>query len=92
MGEMRRLDIELTDDVAGEINSAIECGDYTDLQDVIGEALADWRAKREAETTRLRELIQEGLNSGEPQDITDGFWEDIKRSGRDAVRREQDHA
>lgn len=89
MGEVKRLDIELSEDLAGRITSAIESGDYADINDVVGEALADWDRKREAEITRLRELIEEGLNSGDPEDVTDAFWEDIKHRGREMARHDR---
>jgi antitoxin ParD1/3/4 len=92
VGEVRRVNIELTDDMAGSIERAIECGDYADLQDVVGEALDDWRMKRAAENDHLRELIEEGLNSGEPEEITDEFWERIKRRGLERLRQHRDGA
>lgn len=89
MGETRQLDIELNEGLAGRIASAIESGDYADLNEVVGEALADWDRKRAAEITRLRALIDHGLASGEPRPIDEGFWDDIKRQGREEAARER---
>lgn len=88
MGEVRKVDVALSDALATEIDQAIKGGDYSDLDDVIGDALGLWRAKREAGIARLRQMMQEGLDSGEA--VPGNFNpDDIRRRGLERLRREK---
>ena len=88
MGEMRKLDVTLSEELISDIDRAIRSGDYSGRDDVIDEALHLWRERREQEIQRLRALIQEGLDSGEP--IEGNFDpEDIHRRGMERLKRER---
>ncbi|RIA35543.1 antitoxin ParD1/3/4 [Hephaestia caeni] len=84
MGAVRKLSIALTEELASEVDNAVATGDYASASEVIRDALRLWRRDRDAdraETLRLRRLWEEGLASGKPQDVTDEWFEDIKRRG-----------
>ena len=88
MGEVRKVDLSLSDELATEIDQAIQVGDYSDLDEVLGDALQLWQARREAQIERLRAMIQEGLDSGNP--IEGNFdLDDIRKRGLERLRREQ---
>lgn len=84
MGAVRKLSIAVTEELASDINDAVVSGDYASASEVIRAALRSWkrqRSEREADMSRLRELWNQGLASGEP--VEGGFdAEDIKRRGR----------
>lgn len=84
MGATQKLSIALTEELAREIEAAVESGDYATASEVVRDALGAWkreRADRDTAARRLRELWDEGLASGEP---VDGNFdaEDIMRRGR----------
>ena len=84
MGAVRKLSIALTEELASEVDQAVAAGDYASTSEVIRDALRLWRRGRDAtlaETARLRRLWEEGLASGEPQDVTEDWVEDVKRRG-----------
>jgi antitoxin ParD1/3/4 len=84
MGAVRKLSIALTEELASEVDQAVAVGDYASTSEVIRDALRLWRRDRDAdraETARLRRLWEEGLASGEPQEVTDDWFEDIRRRG-----------
>lgn len=91
MGEVRRIDIALDEDMDAEIAAAVERGDYPDINAVVDEALCQWQDNRvinglidRVGTDRLRALWEEGLASGEPVD-GNFDWEDVKRRGRERL-------
>lgn len=71
MGAIKKLNIELSDEIASEIDAAVGSGDYRDASDVVGDALEAWHRKRQASVTELRRLVEEGIESGDwaPWDI-----------------------
>ncbi len=84
MGAVQKISIALTEELAREIEAAVESGDYSTASEVVRDALRAWkreRADRDAAIRRLKELWDEGLASGEP--VEGGFdAEDIIRRGR----------
>lgn len=69
MGVVRKISIALTEELAADVERAVESGDYASNSEVIRDALRHWkdlRDAREAKLSELRRLIQEGLDSGEP--------------------------
>lgn len=91
MGEIRKIQLPLDPDLAAEVDAAIASGEYLDLNELVADTLAMWRAERlqhdPREIERIRALIQEGLDSGEP--IEGNFdFEDIKRRGMARIRQE----
>lgn len=85
MDDVRQISVGVPDALAGEIDAAVASGDYADVDDVVGEALELWRRGRDGgEVARLRALVREGLESGEP--VEGGFDPaDIARRGRERL-------
>jgi antitoxin ParD1/3/4 len=57
----------LPDDLAAEVASAVQGGEYASESDAILGAVAEWRVQRQVETIgveELRHLWQEGVDSG----------------------------
>lgn len=81
MAGVKKMSIALTDELAKDIEAAVASGDYSTASEVIRDALRGWKHEREACLRRLRELVDEGLASGEP---VDGGFDaaDIARRGR----------
>ncbi|HEB6275791.1 TPA: type II toxin-antitoxin system ParD family antitoxin [Salmonella enterica subsp. enterica serovar Indiana] len=64
----RTMTVDLGDELREFIESLIESGDYRTQSEVIRESLRLLRGKQaESRLQALRELLAEGLNSGEPQ-------------------------
>ncbi|NNM78289.1 type II toxin-antitoxin system ParD family antitoxin [Sphingomonas sp. ID1715] len=87
MGELRKLDVTLSQELITDMDQAIQTGDYSNRDDVIDDAMKLWRRRREAEHARIHALIQEGLDSGPPLEGPFDL-EDIRRRGMDRLRRE----
>ena len=87
MGAVQKISIALTEELARDIEAAVASGDYSTASEVVRDALRAWkreRGDRDAETRRLRKLVEEGLASGEP--VEGGFdVEDIIRRGRERL-------
>ena len=81
MGEARKIETEVSGALADDINSAISVGDYIDAEAVLKDALAVWQVHRQTYIQRLRELWDEGINSGEPKPFTDDVWKGIIERG-----------
>jgi antitoxin ParD1/3/4 len=67
MANVEKLSVALTPDMAAEVRSAVEAGDYGSVSEVVRDALCDWRPRRKIEaleTAELRRLVHEGMNSG----------------------------
>ena len=57
----------MPDELAAEVTSAVEQGEYVSESDVVLGAIAEWRVQRLAEmlgVEELRRLWQEGVDSG----------------------------
>jgi antitoxin ParD1/3/4 len=67
MANVEKLSVALTPDMAAEVRAAVEAGDYGSVSEVVQDALRDWRLRRKIETLEteeLRNLIQQGIDSG----------------------------
>ena len=84
MPEFEKLSVLVPSDLARTIRDAVDGERYLIESDVIIDALQDWQIKQQihvAKVQRLRELIQEGDESGiEP--MPDDEFERIKKEGR----------
>lgn len=72
----------MPDDLAAEVASAVQCGEYASENDAVLGAVAEWRVQRLAETIgveELRHLWQEGVDSGPGRSIS---VEEIKAEAR----------
>ncbi len=81
MGAVRKISIALTEELAADVERAVESGDYASSSEVIREALRAWRDDRALKIAELRRLVEEGLASGPA--IEGNFDpDDIARRGR----------
>lgn len=85
MGAIKKLNIELSDELAADVGAAVDSGDYADADEVIDEALRAWQRKRETVVSELRQLVQEGIGSGDAGPWSEVTAADIKRRGRAAL-------
>lgn len=70
MSTVEKISVALTPELAHEVKSAVQHGDYASSSEVIREALRDWREKRAMKTTvieEIREAWNQGLSSGPGQ-------------------------
>lgn len=68
MPNVEKISIALTTEMATTVRKAVEDGEYASNSEVIREALRDWTLKRsirQKEMEVLRELWEEGIQSGE---------------------------
>ncbi|MBN3142703.1 MULTISPECIES: type II toxin-antitoxin system ParD family antitoxin [Pectobacterium] len=84
----RTMTIDLGDELRHYVESLVESGDYRTQSEVIREALRVLREKQaESDLQTLRQLIAEGINSGEPQEWNkDEFLQKIRNRTRTATR------
>ncbi|TAI82295.1 type II toxin-antitoxin system ParD family antitoxin [Pectobacterium versatile] len=84
----RTMTIDLGDELRHYVESLVESGDYRTQSEVIREALRMLREKQaESDLQTLRQLIAEGINSGEPQEWNkDEFLQKIRSRMRTAIR------
>ena len=71
MSNVEKISVALTSELATMVKEAVETGQYASSSEVIREALRDWKfnhAIREQKLSELRELWQEGIDSG-PSEI-----------------------
>jgi antitoxin ParD1/3/4 len=67
MAESDTITVALPEDIAVLIRDAIDSGDYASVDEVVCDALRDWKLKRqlaEIELAVMRRLVQEGAESG----------------------------
>lgn len=87
MGEVRKVEIELSDQLAKSVDEAIQSGEYADLSEILAEELTHWSAERQHRLADLRALIDEGLVSGTPKEITSEWFDDVlSRAQRQATQ------
>lgn len=80
----RTMTVDLGDELREFIESLIESGDYRTQSEVIRESLRLLREKQaESRLQALRDLLAEGLSSGEPQPWEkDAFLQKVKSGMR----------
>jgi len=82
--EYDKLSVLVPSDLARLVREAVDGERYVVESDVVIDALQDWQIKRQIQTAkvqRLRELIQEGIDSG-AEPMADDEFERLKREGR----------
>jgi antitoxin ParD1/3/4 len=88
MGAVRKISIALTEQLAADVDRAVESGQYASTSEVIRDALRAWSQDRERRIAELRRLISEADASGPP--IEGNFdYEDIIRRGRERLAPER---
>jgi antitoxin ParD1/3/4 len=67
MGQVSKMSIAVTPEMAALVTQAVESGEYASNSEVIREALREWKQRRslaEHDRERLQDLWAEGLASG----------------------------
>ncbi|MBS0503952.1 MAG: type II toxin-antitoxin system ParD family antitoxin [Proteobacteria bacterium] len=77
MGEVRKVEIELSEQLAQSVDAAIQSGEYADLSEILTQELTFWSIERKQRLADLRAAIDEGLASGAPKEITPGWFDDV---------------
>ena len=78
MGKHQTLSVELSEPMARIIDRAVAKGDYESSEDVVRDALRAWsfsRLPRARDDDHLRQMIQEGIDSGPSIPAEDVFAE-----------------
>jgi antitoxin ParD1/3/4 len=84
MANVEKLSIALTPEMAGLVRRAVESGEYATTNEVVREALREWKQRRALQPRdieELRLLWEEGLASGP------GRFEDMDALKAEARRR-----
>ncbi len=67
MGTVEKISVALPPDMVALLRDAVESGEYSSASEVVREALRAWKFRRKVEsleTDELRQLVQEGVESG----------------------------
>lgn len=90
----RTMTVDLGDELREFIESLIESGDYRTQSEVIRESLRLLREKHaESRLQALRDLLVEGLSSGEPQEWEkDAFLLKVKSGMRKSGEKSKTHS
>ncbi len=65
MGDVERMTVTLTSEMAEVVRGAVEAGEYASSSEIVREALRDWKYKKVVQGRKLEELraeIQDGLS------------------------------
>ena len=76
MPNVQKVSVALTPEFIDMLKQAVDSGEYTSTSEVVREALRVWRIRRtvhELEAAELRQLWNEGLDSGETVDARPVF-------------------
>jgi antitoxin ParD1/3/4 len=71
MGHVDKRSITLSSELAAVVDGVVEAGEYASASEVIREALRQWKERRDLfgyTIEELRQLAQEGIDSGVPVD------------------------
>jgi antitoxin ParD1/3/4 len=64
---MDKRSVTLSEDLAQTVDEAVAAGEYASANDVISDALRQWKERRDLfgySAEELRRLVQEGIDSG----------------------------
>jgi antitoxin ParD1/3/4 len=67
MSQNKKISISITEELDRTMKEAVERGEYGSSSEVVRDALRRWHKNREreqAEIQHLRQLVQEGIDSG----------------------------
>lgn len=70
MSNVEKMTIALTPQMAGFVRHVVQTGQYASTSEAIREAVREWQERRDLlgyTVEELRVLVQEGIDSGEPQ-------------------------
>lgn len=80
--------VNLPDDLKPFVESQVAAGDYANADDFVRRLVEN--ALTEAQAEHIEMLIQQGLDSGEPQEVTPETWQSLRRRLREKIA--QKHA
>ena len=67
MPTVEKITIALTPEMAGFVRKAVDAGEYASTSEAIRDAVREWKERRDLlgyTADELRELVQEGMESG----------------------------
>jgi len=68
MPNQHEMTVALSDEEYEALSAAVACGEYASTGDALHDAVSEWRLSRALQTPgvveRLRQLVQEGVESG----------------------------
>jgi antitoxin ParD1/3/4 len=67
MSTIEKISVALPPEMVAIIRGAVDSGEYSSASEVVREALRGWKFKRKVEALELdelRQLVQEGIDSG----------------------------
>jgi antitoxin ParD1/3/4 len=82
MGRPEVFKLTLSEELAAEVDGAIAAGEYGSADDIVGEALKEWKERRDNDgysLAELRRLVKEGIDSGPGEDGS-AFMERLLRN------------
>jgi antitoxin ParD1/3/4 len=82
MSTVEKMTIALTPEMASFVRSAVNAGEYASTSEAIREAVREWKERKDLlgyTVEELRELVQEGIDSGLSELLT---MEDVKAEAR----------
>lgn len=86
MGQVDKRSITLSPELAAAVDDVVAAGEYASASEVIRDALRQWKERRDLlgyTVEELRELVQEGIESGPGRF---GSMEEIKAEARRRFR------
>jgi antitoxin ParD1/3/4 len=72
MGKVQKISVALPKTMTDMVNRAVKSGEYASASEVIRDALRSWKDREKAKALALahmRELIQDGVESGRGREI-----------------------
>ncbi|MBZ9846756.1 type II toxin-antitoxin system ParD family antitoxin [Mesorhizobium sp. CA14] len=86
MGQVDKRSITLSPELAAAVDDVVAAGEYASASEVIRDALRQWKERRDLlgyTVEELRELVQQGIDSGPGQFVS---MEEIKAEARRRYR------
>jgi antitoxin ParD1/3/4 len=74
---MQTMNISLPDQLKEFVDNQVVAGRYTSVSEYIGDLIRDDEKRKTQD--RLEALLMEGVQSGEPTEMTRQDWDDIRR-------------
>jgi Arc/MetJ-type ribon-helix-helix transcriptional regulator len=76
------MPIQLTPEQEQRLHSFVDAGTYSTPEEVLDAALSAFESSHEnvfeGSAEELNQLLMEGLNSGDPIEVDDAFWQELK--------------
>ena len=79
---MSTMNISLPDSMKRFVDEQVREGDYAGASDYVRALI-----RKDQDVAKLRALLQEGLDSGPPESVTEAWFEDLRRRVRARKRK-----